>query len=266
LQRQVSDGAVVREDPNDVYSWYDEHAHEFADAAAIEQLFVGKSPEFQARLNRFKLWAVDRNDVVSLNGKHVLEFGAGHGRLALAYPGMASYTGVDSSRNLVALGNERLARLGLAAKVKLVHGDVTSFVGPAQHFDVVCSLGMMCYFNDPAPVVKRMQSFVRPGGVLFFDFRVASWLYDSIRRVKWAFSPPTGNSTSLAHPSKIEAILTELGLVNVRVRLREFPLLAACYASSGGEWALDLRNALSESRLMRPFATEAWVFADKPLE
>ena len=29
---------------------------------------------------------------------------------------------------------------------------------------------MMCYFPDPAPVVTRMEGFLKPGGVFFFDF------------------------------------------------------------------------------------------------
>ena len=248
-----------------IHSWYDDHAHEFADAAVIETSFIGKSPEFQDRLNRFKLWAVDRNDLVSLNGKHVLEFGAGHGRLALAYPGMASYTGVDYSKNLVDLGNERLQKEGLSNRARIVHGDVTSFDGPQRHFDVVCSLGMMCYFPDPAPVVTNMEQFLKPGGVFFIDFRVASGLYSALRRVKWALRPPTGGMTFTASPRKLEETLAGLGLSNIRFRNREFPFLAERYANAGSAWALNLRNSLSESRLMRPFATEAWVFADKPL-
>jgi cyclopropane fatty-acyl-phospholipid synthase-like methyltransferase len=256
---------TVRQNRQEIHTWYDDHAQEFANAAVVELAFVGKPPEFQERLNRFKLWALDGN-VVSLNGKNVLEFGAGHGRLALAYRDMASYTGVDYSKNLVDLGNKRLQKEGLADRAKIVHGDVTSFDGPKRQFDVVCSLGMMCYFPDPALVVTRMEAFVKPGGVLFFDFRVASPLYWALRRVKWALRPPTGGTTFDVRTSEIKKILTGLGLANIRIRLREFPFLAERYARGSSTWALDLRNALSESRLMMPLATEAWVFADKPLE
>ena len=262
LQDARSSPRLAREKTH-AESWYDAHTSEFVDADVIERAFIGKSRKFQERLNRFKLWAIDQCDGVKLDGKHVLEFGAGHGRLALAYPNMASYTGVDYSKNLVDLGNKRLHQAGLSDSAKIVHGDVASFDGPKRHFDVVCSLGMMCYFFDPAPVVARMESFVKPGGVVFFDFRVASWLYSPIRFVKWALRPPTGGSSFVAHPSEIEAILTDLGFANVRIRLREFPFLAEHYASAGSDWALNLRNALSKSRLMRPFATEAWVFGEK---
>ena len=259
-----SDPGGVEQNKAEIHSWYDDHAHEFTEADVIEHGFVGKSPQFQERLNRFKLWAVVRNDLVSLVGKHVLEFGAGHGRLAIAYPGMASYTGVDYSKNLVDIGNERLQKAGLSDRARIEHGDVTSFDGPKRHFDVVCSLGMLCYFPDAAPIVTRMELFVKPGGVLFFDFRVASVFYTAIRRVKWAFHPPTGGTTFAEHVSRIEELLTNLGLTNIRVRIREFPFLGEHYARSGSTWPLNLRNALSQSRLLRPFATAVWVFADKP--
>ena len=83
-----------------IHSWYDDHAHEFADAAVIEHSFVGKSPEFQERLNRFKLWAVDRSDLVELErqararvrrrtrslGACVPRHGVVHGRRLLEKP------------------------------------------------------------------------------------------------------------------------------------------------------------------------------------
>ena len=246
-----------------IHRWYDDHAHEFAEADVIELPFVGKSREFQERLNRFKLWAIDHGGIVDLSGKHVLEHGGGHGRLALAYPGMASYTGVDYSKNLVELGNRRLERAGLADRAKLVRGDVLTF-DDGRQYDVVCSLGMMCYFADAVPVVTAMARAVKPGGSLFFDFRNDSWVYSLLRRIKWFLNPPTGGTTYVAHRRVLEETLGRLGFTDVRFVAREFPLLAEHHASSGAKWPLELRNALATSKLARPFATEAWVFAKRP--
>ena len=152
-----------------IHRWYDDHAHEFAEADVIELPFVGKSREFQERLNRFKLWAVDHGGIVDLSGKHVLEFGAGHGRLALTYPDMASYTGVDYSKNLVEIGNRRLERAGLTGRARLMRGDALTFDDQRQ-YDIVCSLGMMCYFADPVPVVTAMSRLVKPGGSVLLRF------------------------------------------------------------------------------------------------
>jgi len=263
MRDEVSENETTR-DTSVIRAWYEGHAHEFANADAVELAFIGRPRVFQERLNRFKLWAVDRKDLVDLNGKRVLELGAGHGRLALAYPGMASYTGVDGSRRLVALGNARLRKAGLSHRAKLVHGDAHSFGTPERDFDVVCSLGMMCYIPDPRSVVANMLGYLRPGGVLFYDFRVASPIYSTIRRIKWALHPPTGGKTFVVHPGEAEVMLRELGLTDIEVRLREFPLLAERYAGGDREWPLSLRNSLAESRFARPFATETWIFATKP--
>jgi SAM-dependent methyltransferase len=246
--------------PHSIHQWYDDHAQEFADADVIELPFIGKSREWQERLNRFKLWAVDHEGRIDLTGKHVLEFGAGHGRTAFAYPGIASYLGVDYSRNLVEIGNKRLERAGFADRAKLVVGDVGSF-DTAERYDVVCSLGMMCYFPDPLPVIAAMARFVKPGGSLFFDFRNDSPVYSPIRRVKWLLHPPTGGTTYVANARRVAQALRGQGLTEVRVVGREFPLIAKRYADSGAPWLLSLRNRLATSRLARHLATESWVFA-----
>lgn len=247
-----------------IHRWYDDHAHEFAEADVIELPFVGKSREFQERLNRFKLWAVDHGGIVDLAGKHVLEFGAGHGRLALTYPDMASYTGVDYSKNLVELGNRRLERAGLTGRARLMRGDALTFDDQRQ-YDIVCSLGMMCYFADPVPVVTAMARLVKPGGQFFFDFRNDSWVYSVLRRIKWLLNPPTGGTTYVAHRRVLAETLGRLGFTDIRFVPREFPLLAERHASSGAQWPIALRNSLARSTLARPLATEAWVFAKRPL-
>ncbi len=244
-----------------VHDWYDANDERFAHAAAIEVPFIGLSADAQERMNRFKLFAIDNG--VALEGKNVLEFGAGHGRLALAYPSMASYLGVDYSANLVALGTQRLARAGLSDRARLVHGDVLSFGRTTAAFDVVCSLGMLTYFTDPKPVLRKMSAYLKPGGILFTDFRCTSWLYGAIRRLKWAIKKPTGGVSYLGHPAAIEALYAKVGLTDIQVVSREFPLLAGLYAHQGCGWPRALRNAIADSRGLRMFATEAWIFATK---
>lgn len=255
-----SDGASAQN--SIIHSWYDDNAESFENTDVIELKFVGMPADAQARLNRFKLYAVEQR--LTLQGKRVLEFGAGHGRMAMTYPEMASYKGVDYSKNLVDIGNRRLAKAGLSGRASLVHGDILEYSDMPASYDVVCSLGMMCYFEDAALPVGKMASMLRPGGDLFFDFRVDSDLYRPARRLKWAVKPPTGGVTYMLRPKHVRQLLTNLGLTDIQIISREFPVLAGQYARGHSEWPLKLRNLLGDSELARPLATEAWVFARKP--
>jgi SAM-dependent methyltransferase len=244
-----------------IHQWYEENAHRFEDATAIEVPFLGLSKAAQQRMNQFKLAAISSGAYVSLKGRRVLEFGAGHGRLPLTYPDMASYIGVDYSANLVALGNQRLANAGLANRASLVHGDVMSYDGAKSASDVVCSLGMLAYMPDPEAVLRRMTALAKPGGVLFVDFRCESPVYSALRRLKWAIRKPTGGITYLLPPARIEEILRTIGCTDIRIVAREFPLLAGLHARFGWTWPRALRDAMADSPLFRPLATEAWAFA-----
>jgi SAM-dependent methyltransferase len=244
--------------------WYEDNAHKFTEADAIEVPFVGLDREAQHRLNRFKLHAIDSRQHVDLDGKSVLEFGAGHGRLAVSYPRMERYVGVDFSPNLVEIGNRRLAGFGLQHWASLVHGDVMTFEAPLHSFDVVCSLGMITYFPDPEPVLQRMVQFLKPGGVLLFDFRADSAVFSLVRRVKWALSKPTGGASYMIHPARVRQLLSGLGCTDIKLISREFPLLAGLYAKRHWNWPLHLRNRIAGSDLARTFATEAWAVAKLP--
>jgi SAM-dependent methyltransferase len=244
-------------------SWYDDHAESFADAAAIELPFVGMGAGAQERLNRFKLWALDSGEAVRFEGKRVLDFGAGHGRLALAYPEIASYVGVDLSSRLVELGRRRLEKAGLGSRAQLLHADCAGWVGPVEDFDIVCSLGMFCHLSDPLAMLRKMATHLRPGGALFVDWRSASWLSSAVRAVKWKIKPPTGDSPHTWSPEAMERMLHDAGLRDVRLVMREYPMLAGLHAKNGWQWPLDLRNAISEQPALRFLASEGWAFARK---
>jgi len=247
------------------HAWYEENATAFTDAEAIEQPFIGLDAQSQERLNRFKLWAVDQAAAIDFTGKKVLDLGAGHARLALAYPKMASYLGVDYSENLIAIGRRRISAAGLDGRARLEHSDCSTWRGAKESFDVVCSLGMFCYLSEPETMVKSMAYHLRPGGSLFFDFRSSSPLLDPIRKLRWKLHPPTGGMAYIWSPARTVAMLRDAGLDDVRVVMREYPLLGPWYARRKWDWPLTLRNSIAERSLFNMFATEAWAFAKKPL-
>jgi len=247
-----------------VKAWYENHAQRFEDLAAVDGMFVGLSPIEQQRLNRFKLWVIEHGGIITLADKHILEFGAGHGRLAIEFPQFASYTGVDFSRKLVELGQRRLARAGLADRAQLIIADCLEYDGPAEAFDVVCSLGLFSFVNDPERVLQKMVYHLKEGGALFIDFRYSSPLYDPIRHLKWRLKPPGGAVATAYKGAAVRRMLQAAGLTKIRIVVREYPLLGDWYARKGWDWLLAARNRLAANPIFDVFGTDAFAFGFKP--
>ena len=243
---------------------YDENWARFKDVATVELDFLDKSAEEQYRLNRFKLWALEHGGIVPVAGKHILEFGAGHGRMAIELPVFASYIGVDLSPNLVRIGEERLAKAGLADRSRLVACDCMHYQGPEEAFDVVCSLGMFEYIEHPELVLRKMMTHLKPGGMLFIDVHHSSPLYDPIRRLRWRMGVRIGGTRHLFSGKQLRELFHSVGLTHVRVVMREYPFLGELYARRGWSWVLELRNWLSARSWLNVLGVNCFVFGVKP--
>jgi ubiquinone/menaquinone biosynthesis C-methylase UbiE len=244
--------------------WFDENALKFKDAAAIEKAFTKMTAQEQYRLNRFQLWYLEHGSVAPFLGKRVLEFGCGHGRMAIELQGYKSYLGIDFCSDLVRIGLERLAHAGLTERAQLVVSDCLTFEGPKEYFDVVCSLGLFEFVEDPPAMLRKMYFHLRPGGTLFIDARHASPLYNGIRRWRWRWAEPTGGISQVFSKSELHLLFTNSGLSNVRILMREYPLLGGFYARRGWEWALGLRNQLAKRACLDFLGTDFFVIGNKP--
>jgi len=243
--------------------WCDANALKFKDAAAIEQAFIEMTAQEQYRLNRFKLWYLEHDNTVPLLGRRVLEFGCGHGRMAIELQGYESYLGIDFCSDLVRIGRERLVRAGLTDRAQLVVSDCLAFEGPKEYFDVVCSLGMFAFVEDPTAMLRKMSFHLKPGGTLFIDGHYASPLYNAIRRWRWRWAEPTGGISQVFSKSNLHSLFTNSGLSNVRILMREYPLLGDFYARRGWEWALGLRNQLAKRSWLDFLGTDFFVIGNK---
>ncbi len=115
--------------------------------------------------------ALRRENLAGLAGR-VLEVGAGIGTNFPNYP--------NAVEQVVAVEPEpRLAALARAAAAVVpvpvvVSGDTAEGFSDGEPFDaVVCSL-VLCSVRDPASVLRRLHSFLRPGGQLRYLEHVAS--------------------------------------------------------------------------------------------
>jgi SAM-dependent methyltransferase len=245
------------------HDWYEANAHQFLESVAVELQFARLDPEGQQRLDRFKLGPLRDPALVDFRDKDVLEFGAGHGRLALRIQGYRTYLGVDFAETLVRMGERRLREAGVGDRARLVVGDCLSFAGPAGAYDIVCSLGMVPYIDDLDAVVRRMAYHAKPGGIVVFDFRHATPLYTMMRRLARPLRTETGGSSHAQSKRRLADALRRVDVTDIRFVMREYPWLADWYAARRWEWALGVKDMLAKHRWLDWLGLVGFVIARK---
>jgi ArsR family transcriptional regulator len=101
----------------------------------------------------------------------MLDLGTGTGRLLeLFAPVYVRATGVDASREMLAVARANLDRAGLS-RVPVRQGDIYMLPTPAGHFDLVTLHQVLHFLDDPAAAVREAARALAPGGrLLVADF------------------------------------------------------------------------------------------------
>lgn len=129
-------------------------------------------------LNRIISFGLDRRwrrrlvDALAVEGVapcRVLDVATGTADVALTvarhYPD-ARITGLDPSREMLAIGQEKIARAELAARVELDVGDAQSLPYPDDHFDAACVSFGIRNVPDRDRGLSEMRRVTRAGGVV----------------------------------------------------------------------------------------------------
>ncbi|MGE2815520.1 class I SAM-dependent methyltransferase [Mycobacterium heidelbergense] len=142
-----------------------------APASTVDNPFFARIWPLVAAREVEAVRSLRRENLAGLSGR-VLEIGAGIGTNFALYP--------DSVDEVVAVEPEprlaaRARKAAAAAAVPVVvTGETIEAFGGATPFDaVVCSL-VLCSVEDPAMVLGRLHSLLRPGGELRYLEHVAS--------------------------------------------------------------------------------------------
>ena len=142
-----------------------------APAASLDNPFFARIWPYVASHEVEAIRALRRENLAGLSGR-VLEIGAGIGTNFALYP--------DSVEQVMAIEPEpRLAAQASAAATAtripvVVIRETAEVFSAGQPFDaVVCSL-VLCSVKDPALVLRRLHSLLRPGGQLRYLEHVAS--------------------------------------------------------------------------------------------
>jgi ubiquinone/menaquinone biosynthesis C-methylase UbiE len=109
------------------------------------------------------------NKIVRLTGmdasKSILDAGCGSANHAirLAAKGL-NITAIDFSESVLEIARERVAALGLSAKIKLQQADLTALPFDDHSFDVAYCWGVLMHIADVETAIAELCRVVKPGG------------------------------------------------------------------------------------------------------
>lgn len=145
-------------------------------------------------------------------GRDLLDVGCGDGTYALAARRAgARVTAVDRSAAVVVAARGRAAVAGLT--VDLAVADALALPFPAERFDAVLAVTVLCFVSDPSRAIGELARVLRPGGVLVVG-ELGRWsAWGAWRRLRaWAGSA-TWAAARFWSPRELRALLRQAGLV-----------------------------------------------------
>lgn len=140
----------------------------------VRAIWAKTAPKFDKRISFWEkvLFEGGREWVCSQARGDVLEIAVGTGRNFLHYPPDARVTGIELSREMLDLAEQRATQLGKDFDLRL--GDAQSLELPDDSFDTVVVTLSLCSIPDDAAAVAEIRRVLRPGGLLLLLEHVGS--------------------------------------------------------------------------------------------
>ncbi|MFQ5953508.1 MAG: class I SAM-dependent methyltransferase [Kiloniellales bacterium] len=127
--------------------------------------------------------------VGDVSGRTILDMGCGDGQLAVElWKRDAKVVGVDASTAMIEAARQRAEQYQADLDFRVAVAEHLPF--PAERFDVVVVVTVLCFVEDAAPVFREMARVLRPGGRLVVG-ELGKWSsWAAIRRIRgWLGSP-----------------------------------------------------------------------------
>lgn len=153
---------------------HDHGGHGHGDHSDVDWAAMGERLEAEADLTIDMLrdavaWTRDASDAAGLRIGAVVDVGSGPGVAACELAGTftdASVVAVDQSRELLAMAERRIERLGLGDRVTTRVAALQDGVAAAGDADLVWASMVLHHLDDPAGALGRLRDLLRPGGMI----------------------------------------------------------------------------------------------------
>lgn len=152
-----------------------------------------------------------RELIGDVNGRKVLDVGCGDGELAVALAGRgASVTGIDASAKAIKAAKERTSRQGTDVDFQVASAEAIPF--PPDHFDVVTAITILCFVENPVPVMREVARVLRPDG-RFVIGELGRWsTWAAARRVRAWLGSPLWRQARFRTVAELRACAEQAGL------------------------------------------------------
>jgi SAM-dependent methyltransferase len=146
--------------------------------------------------------------------RRFIDIGCGLGQWLIYFHETFGYdvTGVDNSPAACEQARRNLHLASVPGEI--ICGDVMSAPLEPGSFDVVYSGGLIEHFDDPLPLVQKMSSLVKPGGLhLIF----VPNLQGALKLIRERIAPGSFEGHREISPEMLQGMLEQSGMTDIRV-------------------------------------------------
>jgi len=117
-------------------------------------------------------------------GADCFEIGCGSGRTAVAIAALrrARVHGIDMAGAMIGIAQALAAKAGVAELCQFEAADFDAF-RPAKRYDTFVAVGVLDYFADPVPMLRRAATDFVPGGKIVLSWSSKNMLLNPARRL-----------------------------------------------------------------------------------
>jgi ubiquinone biosynthesis O-methyltransferase len=155
--------------------------------------------------------------VGDVSGGRALDLGCGDGELALELAKRGAFvTGIDVSAEMIDAALSRAKQHGADIAFQVARAERLPF--PADRFDLVTAITILCFVEDAAPVFREIARVLRPGGRLVIG-ELGKWsTWAAGRRIRAWLGSQLWRQARFRTANELRSLAEQAGLAVESVR------------------------------------------------